>query len=153
MKESLVSLEWSVKNLDEMKAGELYEMLKLRADVFVIEQDCIYPDMDNKDQKALHVIGKKNGKVIACTRIFNAGDYFEEASIGRVVLEQSERRFGYGHTLISKSLQAIEEYFGKQTVKISAQEYLIKFYNKHGFKQVGEGYLEDGIPHVSMIRN
>ena len=146
-------LEWSVKSLENIPALELYAILKLRADVFIIEHDCIYPDMDDKDQHALHVVGSKNGEIIAYTRIFDRGGYFDKASLGRVVVKESERKFKYGHELIRQSVRAIEEHFGKQPIKISAQQYLIKFYESHRFKAIGEGYLEDGIPHISMLRS
>jgi len=152
MENNAALLDWSVKKLQDMDPVELYEMLKLRADVFVIEQNCIYPDMDDKDFHALHVIGKKHNKVIACTRIFPAGIYFDEASIGRVVVKEEERQFKYGHLLMEKSLEAIDQHFGPQIIKISAQEYLLNFYKKHGFDPFGEGYLEDGIPHIGMKR-
>jgi len=153
MKDISVQLEWLICSLEDMEPLELYSLLKLRADVFIIEQDCIYPDLDNKDQKALHVIGKKKGEIIAYTRVFDAGIYFEKASLGRVVVKESERKHKYGHELINKSIHAIEENFGSQPIKISAQQYLIGFYEAHNFKAFGEGYLEDGIPHIGMIRD
>lgn len=153
MDEKVAPLSWSVKALEDIPALELYALLKLRADVFIIEQDCIYPDMDDKDQQALHVIGSKDGEVIAYTRIFNKGGYFEKASLGRVAVKKSERRYKYGHELIRQSIIAIEANYGVQPIKISAQQYLIKFYESHGFKPVGEGYLEDGIPHIGMLRD
>ena len=138
--------------MEDISPLELYEILKLRADVFVIEQECIYPDIDGKDLNALHVIGKKNNEVIAYTRIFNKGDYFEFPSIGRVVVRQAERKHKYGHELIRQSIEAIDKHYGPQPIKISAQEYLINFYEMHGFRTKGDGYLEDGIPHVNMVR-
>ncbi len=145
-------IKFEVKRFDEISAKELYKILRLRAQVFVVEQDCVYQDIDNKDQKALHVIGHKNNAVVAYTRIFNKGDYFENASIGRVVVAEKERKFGYGHTLIKESVYAIENFFLTKTIKISAQTYLKKFYETHDFKQIGEEYLEDGIPHIAMIK-
>lgn len=146
------TLFFKVKKFHEVSASELYEILRLRAEVFIVEQDCVYQDIDNKDQKALHVIGYKNDKIIAYTRVFSEGDYFEKASIGRVVVSEQERKYGYGHELIRKSIEAIEQHFKTNEIKISAQCYLQKFYEKHDFKQVGETYLEDGIPHIAMIR-
>jgi len=132
---------------------ELYEVLQLRSEVFVVEQDCVYQDIDFKDQKALHVLGYKNERLVAYTRIFKPGDYFDEASIGRVVVQQNERKYGYGHDLIKESINVIETQLGTNIIHISAQTYLEKFYNTHGFEQNGEGYLEDGIPHIKMIKN
>lgn len=145
-------LEVFTKSFSELTTTELYEILRLRSEVFVVEQDCVYQDVDNKDQKALHVIGFKNNKVVAYTRIFKPGDYFENASIGRVVVDINVRKFGYGHIIIKESIKAIKNYFNKTTIKISAQTYLKKFYESHGFHQVGEEYLEDGIPHIGMIK-
>ncbi len=147
-----MDLTFKVKRFDELSTPELYKILRLRAQVFVVEQDCVYQDIDNKDQKALHVIGYKNNEVVAYTRIFEAGNYFKKASIGRVVVAEKERKYGYGHDLIKESIDAIEKYFETKDIKISAQTYLKKFYKAHGFEQVGEEYLEDGIPHIGMVR-
>ena len=146
-----MSLKFTVKSFDEFTVSELYKILRLRAEVFVVEQDCVYQDVDNKDQKALHVIGYKDDQVVAYTRIFKAGDYFEHASIGRVVVAEKERQYGYGHDLIKESIAAVENHFKTTTIKISAQTYLQRFYESHGFVMVGEEYLEDGIPHIAMI--
>ncbi len=146
-------ISFKIKSFEELSTSELYKILRLRAEVFIIEQACIYQDIDDKDQKAFHVIGYKNNEIIAYTRIFNMGDYFENASIGRVVISEKERKYGYGHDLIKKSIQGIKEVFGTEDIKISAQCYLNRFYQKHGFKQIGEEYLEDGIPHIAMIRS
>jgi len=147
------TISFNVKGFHALSIDELYNILRLRAEVFVVEQDCVYQDIDNKDQKALHVIGLKNDKIIAYTRIFNAGDYFEKASIGRVVVAEKERKYGYGHDLISHSIKAIKESYNTDEIKISAQCYLKKFYVRHGFNQIGNEYLEDGIPHIAMIRS
>ncbi len=144
---------FQVKSFNELSLSELYKVLRLRAEVFVVEQDCVYQDIDNKDQKALHVIGYKNNNIIAYTRIFDAGDYFEKASIGRVVVSETERKYGYGHNLIKQSIVAIKDQYSKEEIKISAQCYLKNFYEKHNFKQIGEEYLEDGIPHIAMVKS
>lgn len=143
----------TIKSFKELNTTELYQILQLRSEVFVVEQDCVYQDMDFKDQKALHVIGFKNDEIVAYTRIFNVGDYFKNASIGRVVVAENERKFGYGHQIMKASINAIKEYFKVDKITISAQVYLTKFYESHQFKQVGEEYLEDGIPHIRMDRN
>ncbi len=146
-------IHFKVKKFEELSTLELYKILRLRAEVFVVEQDCVYQDIDNKDQKALHVIGYNNDEIVAYTRIFDAGDYFEKASIGRVVVSEKARKYGYGHDLIKKSIEGIQENFYTNQIKISAQCYLNKFYEKHEFKQIGEEYLEDGIPHIAMIKS
>ena len=145
-------MEFKVKSFSELTTDELYIILQLRSQVFVVEQDCVYQDLDFKDQKALHVIGIKNDKIIAYTRIFKPGDYFKEASIGRVIVDEKERKFGYGHDLMKASIKAIQEKFNTQEITISAQVYLKKFYESHGFIKLGEAYLEDGIPHIEMLR-
>tara|TARA_R110000868_G_scaffold96341_5_gene265046 strand:- start:4043 stop:4483 length:441 start_codon:yes stop_codon:yes gene_type:complete len=141
-----------VKNFNELNTVELYDILQLRSEVFVVEQDCVYQDLDGKDQKALHVIGLKDQKVVAYTRIFKSGDYFNEASIGRVVVRSSERKYGYGNILMVASINAIFEHYNETKIRISAQKYLLKFYKSLGFKEEGEEYLEDGIPHMNMIK-
>jgi ElaA protein len=142
-----------IKEFKELTTSELYEILQLRSEVFVVEQDCVYQDLDGKDQKALHVIGIKEGEIIAYTRLFNSGQYFDTPSIGRVVVKDTERKYGYGHHLIKTSIQAIVDNYSESKITISAQTYLKKFYESHGFIKVGEEYLEDGIPHIKMIRN
>ena len=146
-------LNFKTKSFADFSIDELYEVLQLRSEVFVVEQDCVYQDIDYKDQKSLHVLAYKNEKLVAYTRIFNAGDYFSEASIGRVVVAKSERKYGYGHDLMKESIKAVATEFKTDIIHISAQTYLEKFYNSHGFTQEGEGYLEDGIPHIKMTLN
>ncbi|MFC2109863.1 GNAT family N-acetyltransferase [Bacteroidota bacterium] len=146
-------VEFFTKTFEKLTTNELYQMLKLRSEVFVVEQDCVYQDVDDKDQKALHVLGMIEGKLIAYSRVFDKGIYFNEASIGRVVVKQEYRKYSYGHVLIEKSIAAVENNFQQQTIKISAQAYLEKFYQKHGFITQGNSYLEDGIPHLAMYRN
>lgn len=145
-------MEILVKNFDELTVYELYELLQLRSEIFVVEQDCVYQDLDGKDDKALHIIGKKDGKIVAYTRCFKPGIYFEEASIGRVVVDAEHRKYGYGHDIMKASVNVIESHYNTSTIKLSGQTYLTKFYESHGFKQIGEGYLEDGIPHIAMIK-
>ncbi|MGG8495897.1 GNAT family N-acetyltransferase [Tenacibaculum sp. TC6] len=143
---------FQVKKFNELATSELYDILQLRSEVFVVEQDCVYQDLDGKDQKALHVIGSKEGKIIAYTRLFDGGQYFDTPSIGRVVVDANERKYGYGHDLIKASIKAIYDAYENRTITISAQTYLIKFYSSHGFVITGEEYLEDGIPHIRMIK-
>lgn len=145
-------IDITVKYFNELDTAELYNILQLRSAVFVVEQDCVYQDLDGKDHYALHVIGTKNNNVVAYTRIFKPEDYFNLASIGRVVVAQEERCFGYGKVIMEASIAAVKKKLGETSIKISAQTYLKRFYNSLGFKEVGDGYLEDGIPHIAMIR-
>ncbi len=146
-------MNFITKSFSELTTTELYKILQLRSEVFVVEQDCVYQDLDFKDQKALHVFGVKNDIIIAYTRIFKAGYYFDNASIGRVIVVASERKYGYGHDLMKASIKAIKDNFKVDEITISAQVYLKKFYESHQFKQEGVAYLEDGIPHIEMLRN
>ncbi|MFS4492715.1 GNAT family N-acetyltransferase [Maribacter sp. 2308TA10-17] len=141
-----------VKTFDELTANELYDLLQLRSEIFVVEQDCVYQDLDGKDQKALHVLGIKNDKIVAYTRIFKAGDYLAQASIGRVLVKKHEREHGYGVDIMKASIKAVEENFSETSIALSAQTYLKRFYNSLGFVEKGGEYLEDGIPHVMMVR-
>ena len=142
----------SVKRFNELSTEELYQILRLRSEVFVVEQDCVYQDVDNKDQKALHVLGIKNNEVVAYTRVFEPGDYFDNVSIGRVVVSQDQRKYGLGKQIMQSSLAAIDQRFPDKPIEISAQSYLLKFYTELGFNAFGEEYLEDGIPHRRMLK-
>lgn len=145
-------IDVKVKAFKELTTNELYQLLQLRSEVFVVEQNCIYQDIDGKDQNALHVLGYKGDKLVAYTRMFKPGDYFDYASIGRVVVRAHERQFKYGYTIMEVSIEAVKTQYNTTTIKISAQTYLKRFYNNLGFKEVGEEYLEDNIPHIAMIK-
>ena len=142
-----------VKKFNDLSLKELYSLLQLRSEVFVVEQECVYQDIDEKDYKSLHVILKKGNKIIAYTRLFNKGQYFKEASIGRVVVVKNLRHLNYGSEIMRVSIKAIQEHFNTNKIKISAQLYLEDFYNSFGFKTIGKSYLEDGIPHIEMKLN
>jgi len=141
------------KNFNELTLNELYDILKLRSKVFVVEQDCVYQDIDDKDKSSIHVIGLKNKNIIAYSRVFKPGDYFQEAAIGRVVVDEKFRRSGYANDIMKASIKLIKNQFNETTIKVSAQTYLKKFYETLGYEQIGEEYLEDGIPHIAMIKN
>lgn len=144
---------FKIKRFNELSLIELYSVLQLRSEVFVMEQNCVYQDIDGKDEKAIHVVGYYEGKIVAYTRIFKKGDYFDEASIGRVVISPKYRDKKWGHSLINVSIDAIKEVFNDTKITISAQQYLTKFYQAHGFVQTSEMYLEDDIPHIQMKRS
>jgi ElaA protein len=145
-------MEIIVKTFDSLSLKELHDLLQLRSEVFVVEQDCVYQDIDGKDENALHVMGFSNGTLAAYTRCFPPGIYFEEAAIGRVVVAKNFRGKNYGHFIMKASLDAIFDYYQSKTVKLSAQTYLESFYQSHGFEATGAEYLEDGIPHIAMIK-
>lgn len=144
--------EFKIKRFNELSLDELHESLQLRSEVFVVEQNCVYQDIDGKDQKALHLLGIYDGKVVAYTRLFGPGYYFDNASIGRVVISKAYRDRKWGHSLIQASVDGIKKHFNTGNITISAQLYLKKFYESHGFIQDGNEYPEDGIPHIRMHR-
>lgn len=146
-------LKTKVKNFKELSTIELYDLLQLRSEVFVVEQNCVYQDVDGKDQKALHVLGYKYEKLVAYTRIFKPNEYFKESSIGRVVVQENERQHKFGYDIMKASVEAIKKHYNETMIRISAQTYLKQFYNNLDFKEVGEEYLEDGIPHINMIKS
>jgi len=138
-------------NFSELTSQQVYDMLQLRSEVFVVEQDCVYQDIDGHDDKAYHVMSYQQETLVAYSRILPPGAYFEELSIGRVIVKQGFRKQNLGHELMRKSINFALKAHPQSIIKISAQQYLIKFYESHGFMISGEGYLEDGIPHIGMI--
>ena len=145
-------LAFKIKRFNELSLQELYFLLQLRSEVFVVEQNCVYQDVDGKDEKALHVLGFVGQELVAYSRLFDEGYYFEEASIGRVVVREKGRAKKFGHELMKISIETIEKEFNTTKITISAQEYLKKFYETHQFGQTSEMYLEDDIPHIQMKR-
>jgi len=145
-------MEIQLKDFDQLTINELYSLLALRSEVFVVEQNCVYQDIDQKDQKALHVLGYRKGKLVAYARCFKPSDYFQEAAIGRVVVDDQYRKKNYGHQIMDAAIEAVYTAWGKGPIKLSAQTYLIAFYEQHGFKPTGNTYLEDGIPHIAMVK-
>jgi len=147
-------MHWILKSFNELSLEEFHSILKLRIDVFVVEQDCPYPELDNKDQLAYHFFCKnKHNLIIAYTRIFKPNNYYKEAAFGRVVVHRDFRKQQVGIQLVENSILEIERLFGNVPIKIGAQTYLKKFYTSFGFQQIGKEYLEDGIPHIYMIRD
>lgn len=142
---------WSCKHFKDLTNEELYRIFRLRMEVFVVEQNCPYQDADGKDLKAFHLWGEHNGKFIAYARILPANISYKETSIGRVVTSTDTRKTGTGKLAMKKSMEFIKKEFGNVPVRISAQSYLQKFYEKFGFKCVSDEYMEDGIPHVEML--
>jgi ElaA protein len=141
----------SILPFAELNTSQLYDVLQLRSEVFVVEQDCVYQDIDGHDAKAFHVLFYDNDILVAYSRILPAGFYFEDLSIGRVIVKETHRSRKLGHALMKTSIDFSFAEFSINTIKISAQQYLIKFYESHGFEIHGEGYLEDGIPHIGMV--
>lgn len=147
-----MTINWKIRRFEELSVSELYSVLQLRSKVFVVEQNCVYQDIDGKDVKALHLIGETEEKIVAYARMFKPGDYFENASIGRVVIDPDYRDKKWGFEMMEQAISGIERYFGETKITISAQLYLQKFYEKLGFVVSSETYLEDDIPHIEMKR-
>ena len=145
-----MALQFEIKPFNALSVAELYDILLLRAEVFVVEQDCVYQDIDGKDRKALHLTGTYDGKIVAYSRLFAPGDYYDNASIGRVVISPAYRDRKWGHDLMKASLAAVADKYNTSAITIMAQLYLKKYYEGHGFVQDGEPFLEDGIPHIMM---
>ena len=139
------------KTFSELDTEDLYQILRLRSEVFVVEQDCVYQDLDNKDQNAIHLYYKENSEIVAYTRIFKAGDYYENPCIGRVVVSKKNRGKDLGKKIMIDSIEYIKQNIKGKKIELSAQKYLDKFYKDLGFYKIGEDYLEDGIPHQRMI--
>jgi len=140
-----------VKRFNELSVEEIYQILKVRADVFIIEQKCIYKDIDGKDEKARHVLGKENNEIIAYTRILEEDEQYNYPSISRVVVKKQNRGEERGKKIMKETIKYIVEELKEKTIVLAAQKYLEKFYRELGFIAEGEEYLEDEIPHQKMI--
>jgi ElaA protein len=147
-----MELSWKCKTFKELSVDELYAILRLRSEVFVVEQNCVFLDADDKDQECYHLCGWQNGHLAAYARLVPPGVAYKEPSIGRVITSPASRGSGAGKKLLENALINCTLIFGKKTLKIGAQLYLKKFYESFGFQQVGDIYLEDGIEHIHMLR-
>ena len=147
------AVHWKIKSFIELSGTELYEILKIRQQVFVVEQACYYLDADGYDDKAIHLWAEQNGEILAYCRIFDAGIKYQEASIGRVLTNSNYRNLRLGKTLMKFALLTIEARFRAVGVRISAQDYLLRFYSEFGFNDTGKKYLEDDIPHTEMLKS
>ena len=143
---------WKIKTFDKLSNMELYSILKVRIDVFVVEQNCPYHDVDGYDPQAIHLWAEDKGEVIAYCRIFEAGIKYPETSIGRVLTHQNYRRMNLGKTLMKFAINTIDARFPKNSIRISAHDYLLSFYRELGFVPTGKSYLEDDIPHSEMLK-
>ena len=146
------TISWTLKSFSELNPFELYQILRLRSEVFVVEQNCVFLDLDNLDAKSMHLQGRNDGELIAYVRILPPGLAYDEPSIGRVVTSPNARRTGAGKALMKKAIDETETMFPQKPIKIGAQLYLKKFYEGFGFEVCSEIYLEDGIDHIKMLR-
>jgi ElaA protein len=145
-------MNWTLKRFSELTPAEMYAILRLRSEVFVVEQTCVFQDMDNKDQPSYHLMGWKDDLLAAYTRLVPAGVAYDIPSIGRVVTSPAARGNGLGRVLMEKSIAETNRLFGNLPVKIGAQVYLRQFYSSLGFEQTSDIYMEDGIEHIEMVR-
>ena len=142
---------WTTKSFCQLTADELYKILRLRSQVFVVEQRCVFQDIDNYDQSAHHVMVWNNHRLIATSRLFDYGRMYTDQSIGRVVCDEQYREFGTGKELMGYSMIECNRLYGKGIIHISAQYRLLGFYQKFGFQSIGRPYDEDGIDHIAMM--
>lgn len=147
-----MQINWLLIKFEELTPYQLYAVLQLRNEVFVVEQNCVFQDADDKDQQSYHLMGFDGATLVAYTRLVPAGVSYTEASIGRVVTAPSVRRLGAGRQLMQQSIEALYNLFGHVPIKIGAQLYLKSFYESFGFMQISEIYLEDGIKHIHMLK-
>ncbi len=145
-------MEVKIVPFNELSLHELYEILKLRAQVFVLEQECIYIDPDGQDPKALHLMAAEDGRLIGTARIFEPGSKYEEASFGRLTLTEEYRERGIAHELVSEIHSYIKHHFGNHPIRIEAQAHLRAFYSRHGYQAEGAAYILDDIEHIQMVR-
>lgn len=149
-----MQIDWSFKAFSELNIHELYDMMVLRQEVFIVEQDCPYMDADGKDQQSHHLLGyDESGSIIAYLRLVAPGISYKEISFGRIVTSSKLRGKGVGKLLMEEGIRQSELLYGKTANRISAQSYLIPFYQSFGFETIGEEYLEDDIPHTEMLRS
>ena len=147
-----MKFQHEVKHFNDLSLSEFHDLIALRIQIFVIEQDCPYQEVDGKDKIAFHLFFKnEKDEMIATTRILPQGISYEEVAIGRVVVHEDHRGTGLGNQLMADSMSFVEKQFGKVSVRLSAQKHLENYYGKHGFKSTGKEYLEDGIPHIEML--
>jgi ElaA protein len=146
-------MELFIKNFKELTLDELYDILQLRVNIFVVEQECPYPECDGYDKIATHLFFTDNSKIIAYTRILPPSSRYKEPSIGRVIVDSEQRGTGLGYKIMNESIGYIKKEYQSNNIKIQAQVYLEKFYCSLGFKKISEEYLEDDIPHIDMILN
>jgi len=148
----MLGITWNCKRFADLDVYELYEILKLRNEVFVVEQNCVFQDADSKDPYCYHLMGFVNNELGSYARIVPARVSYPQISIGRVITKRTYRKTGLGKALMDKAIAECDRLFGPQVIKIGAQVYLKHFYQSFGFQQSGEPYLEDGIPHIEMTR-
>lgn len=145
-------MHFQCKQFEELTTTELYAILQVRTDVFVVEQACPYPEVDGKDQYCLHLFWEVEGEIAAYCRLLPPGISYKQASIGRVLVHSAHRGKGLAQKMMQLAIETIEKEMAETTIKIQAQAYLEAFYQRFGFRAVSDTYLEDHIPHIDMVR-
>jgi ElaA protein len=148
---AVATVTWQCLAFDALTTQQLYAILQLRSQVFVVEQNCVFQDIDGADVQAMHVLGFAGDTLVAYARCFAAGVKFAEASIGRVITQPRRRGTGLGLTLMQQSITCVQQRWGVQPIRIGAQAHLESFYGTLGFIKTGAPYMEDGIPHIEML--
>jgi ElaA protein len=147
------NIKWIFSEFDNLRAGDLYKALKLRQDIFIIEQDCIYPDLDNMDYHSFHLLGYCGGTLAAYLRVVPPGKIFREPSIGRIIVAREYRSTGIGSELVKLGIKHTNQLYSDCRIRIEAQAHLREFYQGFGFSKVTDAYEKDGIPHIQMLLN
>ncbi|WP_107838659.1 GNAT family N-acetyltransferase [Metasolibacillus meyeri] len=144
-------MTWTVKEFNELTTTELYQIIQHRVNIFIVEQQSIYEDLDDHDQNSLHILYKEEGRIVAYARLLPPGEKYEEASFGRVVVAKEKRGTGLGKELIAFTMQLAKERWATANIFIQAQNYLAKFYQDFGFEAISEPYDYDNVPHIDML--
>ena len=144
-------MNWQFKKFEELKIEEIYKILRIRNEVFIVEQKCAYQDCDDKDKKSFHLYLEDEGVIVSYLRILEKGVSFNEVSIGRVLTNKNYRNKGISRKMMLKAIEIIEQSLNETEIKIQAQSYLVNFYGSLGFKETSKEYLEDNIPHLDML--
>jgi len=146
-----MKIDYQIKKFEELSNLELYKILQLRSEIFVVEQNCAYQDIDNLDEKSIHILAKNNEEIIAYGRILPPKLAYNECSLGRIVVKNNYRKLKLGYKLMDYILVEIQTLYPNETIKIMAQSYLLRFYESFGFSIIGNEFLEDNIPHHYML--
>lgn len=150
--DTTAALRWTCQAFDALSPRALHDLMRLRSEVFVVEQQCLFLDLDGADPACWHLCGERDGRLLAYARLVPAGLKFREASIGRVVSDPAQRGSGLGHALMAQAVRELQALWGERPIRIGAQAHLEPFYRAHGFVADGAPYDEDGIPHIEMLR-
>ena len=150
--DGMSKLKWQCLAFQTLTPSQLYEILQLRSEIFVVEQNCVYQDLDGLDEDAMHLVGNLDRQLACYARLIPPGVKYDEPALGRIASQPSLRRRGYGRAVVARAIEICEDIWPAEGIRISAQARLENFYREFGFKTVTAPYLEDGMPHVEMLR-